>query len=256
MIPMKRTNERKYVLHNDDEDQCDLKSICSISSMSTGSCITTEEELMIMAYAQLKSAASFPLSPEAHDELDQLVIQMNPTSPTTVTASLDNGLTTRTRADLKGLMQVSRSKLKACRVDKSDDVSTCSYISQEQSMTTTTTGITIGSGTTRHHANGMNKLYQKKKRNAYYQVPHSISMSCSSGDAESSQHDDAIDPASQQSLARLKNPENSMITEATSETESGQKPSALGFVQSFFNCCSAHHVVDDSMPMDFTHYGS
>lgn len=250
MIPLKTEREiRKYTLYDDEdpcEDPCDLtmSSLSSVSTMSSSSFKSTaSEELMMRAFAQLKSAAS--LSPEAHAELDQLVNRLIPNSPDTITANLAE-VSSDQLEKILGLGQLTTSKLKAS--NGSESVSLSSRFSRDVSHAT---GYTDGTGTTRHHSNGLNEILNRiEGRNSSRNVPRSISMSCSSSGHSSSRsrNEGAIVPSQPLGLTRFR------ISAPTIEKEGSQKPkgkfSALGFMQSFFNCCSSHEVVDEQLEND------
>ena len=258
MFPIKKKEKEGPTYNFQDEDLCDLtmsslsSATDSVSSMSTNSFnSTTDAELMIRAVAQLKSAAAASLSKEAHAELDQLVNRLVPKSPDTVTANLAEASTDQIEKLLGIEKDGSKYKLRSS-ASATGSISLSSRISIGDASHFT--GYTDGTGTTHRHGNGINEILKRGegKKSAKY-VPRTISMSGSRSSRSS--HSSYLEVEKRVgNISRIDSLSPSTTAgqgclEEDSKEQSEGKSSGYNFFQSFFNCCSPHHIIEDEIPL-------
>ena len=275
-----------YKNRNNIEDSNDGNySMSSISSMSTSSCNTTDDELLDQYAGALNLETPSTLA-EAHIELDQLAGKFQSGSPTAVPGFDYNdhigkkeATSTEGSEFANGAIATRRTlKLQKDKLQRTQ-LYTYDILTDEQDATTTTSRTTLGqrsnksiltdgTGTTAHHANGKAALMQKKyrrkdKKGNHYTygevaIPQSIEMA-SDGENGTRSECGLLSPTA---LAILKikqlrgeptngelEVKNSVINKTLNfGVESGKMSSALGFMQSMFDCCHVDEVIDEDAP--------
>jgi hypothetical protein len=254
VTPIQNGDVTRYNFGDDEDNLCDLtmSSICSssVSSMSLSSSSyqslkssTADQEAMARAFTQLKSGTT--LSSEAHAELDQLVKKLIPnSSDTDATANLSEVSSDEIEKILG--IKILEENTNHLLPTGSESFSMSSRFSLDISNIS---GYTDGTGTTKHHANGFSDILKRTEiKNSpkvkEVKVPRTVSTSCNSAGAGTGNRSSANENSSV-----LPYPLKSAPVKVEKSPPKQSKTSALGFIQSFFTCCTAPHEVDVDIPI-------